>query len=106
MGPGKVYSAFADRPALCPVLQRCSSDLTVVPVYLVPACVHYLDPHPCQGAGDAFVGAMAYYLACHPRLPFEEVIRRSSIIAGYTVTAPGTQTSYCTDKLPKELLQS
>ena len=57
-----------------------------------------------QGAGDAFVGALAYYLACHSVLPFEEMIRRSGIIASCSVTAPGTQASYIIDRLPGGLL--
>ena len=59
-----------------------------------------------QGAGDAFVGALAYYLACHRGLSFEEMIRRSGVIASYSVTAPGTQASYTVDRLPRELLIS
>lgn len=59
-----------------------------------------------QGAGDAFVGALAYYLACHRGLSFEEMIRRSGVIASYSVTAPGTQASYNVDRLPGELLLS
>ena len=57
-----------------------------------------------QGAGDAFVGALAYYLACHSALSFEEMIRRSGIIASCSVTAPGTQASYIIDRLPGGLL--
>eukprot|EP00731_Ephydatia_muelleri_P037357 Em0448g2a len=56
------------------------------------------------GAGDAFVGAMAFYLACHPHLSFDEVIKRSAVIASTTVTAKGTQSSYCVSKVPQEYL--
>ena len=59
-----------------------------------------------QGAGDAFVGALAYYLACHAELPFEEKVRRAGVIASYTVTEKGTQTSYIVEKLPKSLFDS
>ena len=59
-----------------------------------------------QGAGDAFVGAMAYFLACHPNLPFPEVMRRSGVIASYTTTSPGTQSSYLVEQLPADLLAS
>ena len=48
------------------------------------------------GAGDAFVGALAFYLACKGELPFEEKIRRSTHIASLSVTKPGTQKSYQT----------
>ena len=61
-----------------------------------------------QGAGDAFVGAMAYYLACHPsiRRNFPEVVYRAAIIASHTVTLSGTQSSFMTGILPKWLFAS
>ena len=52
------------------------------------------------------MGALAYYLACHSGLSFEEMIRRSGVIASYSVTALGTQASYTVDRLPGELLIS
>ena len=52
------------------------------------------------------MGALAYYLACHSGLSFEEKIRRSGVIASYSVTALGTQASYTVDRLPGELLIS
>ena len=52
------------------------------------------------------MGALAYYLACHHGLSFEEMIRRSGVIASYSVTAAGTQASYIIDRLPGELLTS
>lgn len=59
-----------------------------------------------QGAGDAFVGAMAYYLACHSNsLSVRDILKRSGIIASYTVMAKGTQASYSVDKLPKKLFE-
>ena len=39
---------------------------------------------------------MAFYMAKHSTLPFEEIVRRSGEIARATVLAPGTQTSYPT----------
>lgn len=57
-----------------------------------------------QGAGDAFVGALAFYLSTMPGLPLQEVIRRSGAIATESVRSPGTQTSYPWQKdLPSEL---
>ena len=47
-----------------------------------------------QGAGDAFIGAMAFYMAKFKKLPFDEIVRRSGEIARASVLAPGTQTSY------------
>ncbi|XP_020903350.1 ribokinase isoform X2 [Exaiptasia diaphana] len=46
------------------------------------------------GAGDSVVGALAYFLACHPSLPFKEAVRRSIAIATITVTSHGVQSSY------------
>ncbi|CAI8004815.1 Ribokinase [Geodia barretti] len=55
------------------------------------------------GAGDAFVGAMAYYLSRQRELAFSEVVRRSGVIASHTTTLPGTQTSYQVNILPPGL---
>jgi ribokinase len=55
------------------------------------------------GAGDAFVGAMAYYLSRQRELAFSEVVRRSGVIASRTTTLPGTQTSYQVNILPPGL---
>ncbi|CAE1331123.1 rbsK [Acanthosepion pharaonis] len=46
------------------------------------------------GAGDAFVGSLAFYLATRPDLPVQEIIRRSNDIATASVLKPGTQDSY------------
>lgn len=46
------------------------------------------------GAGDAFVGALAYYMAHHPNLSLKEQVLRSCRIAGCSVQKPGTQISY------------
>lgn len=46
------------------------------------------------GAGDAFVGALAYFLACVPELPLLEAARRSVRIASYSVLREGAQTSF------------
>lgn len=47
-----------------------------------------------QGAGDSFIGSLAYYLSCLPSLPLKEMIRRSSHIASLSVQREGTQTSF------------
>ncbi|XP_064107463.1 ribokinase-like [Macrobrachium nipponense] len=61
-------------------------------------------PVDTTGAGDAFVGALAYYLAYHPSLTMTEMIQRSCKIATVSVQAPGTQSSYPKkDDLPVEL---
>lgn len=56
------------------------------------------------GAGDAFIGALAFYLSTMPNLQLEDIIRRSGKIASASVELPGTQTSYQWQKdLPTEL---
>lgn len=49
---------------------------------------------PLQGAGDSFVGALAFYLAYYPNLSLEEMLKRSNFIAAVSVQAAGTQSSY------------
>jgi ribokinase len=44
------------------------------------------------GAGDSFVGCLAYFLA--REMPIEEALRRSNFIASVSVQAAGTQTSF------------
>ncbi|XP_068204544.1 ribokinase [Palaemon carinicauda] len=61
-------------------------------------------PVDTTGAGNAFVGALAYYLAYHPSLPMREMIQRSCRIATVSVQSPGTQSSYPKkESLPMEL---
>ncbi|XP_065611199.1 ribokinase isoform X1 [Cyrtonyx montezumae] len=56
------------------------------------------------GAGDSFVGALAFYLAYYPDLPVEEMVRKSNYIASVSVQASGTQSSYPYRKdLPQDL---
>jgi len=56
------------------------------------------------GAGDCFVGSLAYYLSKRNDLKFEEIIRRAVAIATLSVTKHGTQTSYPTwDNLSADL---
>lgn len=46
------------------------------------------------GAGDSFVGALAFYLAYYPNLSWEEMLKRSNFVAAVSVQATGTQSSY------------
>ncbi|KAL8564526.1 hypothetical protein ACOMHN_003284 [Nucella lapillus] len=46
------------------------------------------------GAGDAFIGALAYYRARLPSLPLPEAIRRSNTVAAISCQSPGTQSSF------------
>lgn len=56
------------------------------------------------GAGDSFVGALAFYLAYYPNLSLEEMLKRSNFIAAVSVQATGTQSSYPYKKdLPLDL---
>ncbi|GCB62051.1 hypothetical protein scyTo_0013020 [Scyliorhinus torazame] len=56
------------------------------------------------GAGDSFVGALAFYMAYYPSLELEEMNRRACDIASVSVQSQGTQSSYpYRAQLPKEL---
>uniref|UniRef100_A0A2P2IDH1 Ribokinase n=2 Tax=Hirondellea gigas TaxID=1518452 RepID=A0A2P2IDH1_9CRUS len=56
------------------------------------------------GAGDCFVGAMAYYLAEVRELALPEILRRCCLVAAVAVQHPGTQTSFpYKQQLPAEL---
>ncbi|KAJ3613532.1 hypothetical protein NHX12_019779 [Muraenolepis orangiensis] len=46
------------------------------------------------GAGDSFIGALAFYMAHYPALPLEEMARRANHVAVLSVQAVGTQGSY------------
>jgi len=57
-----------------------------------------------QGAGDSFVGALAFYLAYYSHLSLEEMLKRSNFIAAVSVQVTGTQSSYPYKKdLPLDL---
>lgn len=49
-----------------------------------------------QGAGDAFVGALATYLVTHKDYPMHQIIGAACDVATVSVTKEGTQTSYPT----------
>ncbi|PBC29603.1 ribokinase [Apis cerana] len=53
-----------------------------------------VQPMDTTGAGDAFLGALAYYKAYHPTLSMDECIRRSCIIATKSVLKFGTHASF------------
>ncbi len=56
------------------------------------------------GAGDAFVGSLAFYLAA--AIPLTDAIKRANAIAARSVQSSGTQTSFPAAKdLPPELLE-
>ncbi|XP_071996044.1 ribokinase isoform X2 [Engystomops pustulosus] len=56
------------------------------------------------GAGDSFIGALAFFMAYYPQLSMEEMVKRSNHIASVSVQAAGTQTSYPQrDHLPQDI---
>ena len=66
-----------------------------------------VDAVDSSGAGDAFIGALAYFLSCVPRLSLMEMVRRACEISTLTVLHEGTQSSFPDAKdLPLELLSS
>lgn len=72
-----------------------SSQTQPTPKHIPAEAVKAVDT---TGAGDSFVGALAFYLAYYPHLPLEEMLRRSNFIAGVSVQAAGTQSSYPSKK--------
>lgn len=62
------------------------------------------NPIDTSGAGDAFLGSLAYFIVHTPNLSLYEQIKRACIIATKTVQFKGTQKSYpLKHDLPKEL---
>ncbi|XP_035260229.1 ribokinase isoform X1 [Anguilla anguilla] len=56
------------------------------------------------GAGDSFIGALAFYMARYPTMPLEEMAGRANRVAAVSVQGIGTQTSYPYRKdMPQEL---
>lgn len=59
------------------------------------------------GAGDSFLGALAYFLARCPKLLLPEMVTRACAVASISVRAEGTQTSFpYAHQLPPELLMN
>ncbi|XP_034015355.1 ribokinase [Thalassophryne amazonica] len=74
-------------PQGCVVFERQKSFSKHIPTTAIT-------PVDTTGAGDSFIGALAFYMACFPMMPLEEMARRANEIAGVTVQALGTQTSF------------
>ncbi|XP_010890662.1 ribokinase isoform X2 [Esox lucius] len=56
------------------------------------------------GAGDSFIGALAFYMATFPTMPLQEMVSRANQVAGVSVQKIGTQASYPYKKdLPNNL---
>lgn len=84
MGPKTVIVTLGERGAL---LARAGESVQ----YLGTEAVRAVDT---TGAGDAFVGALAYFLACVPALGLAQAVARACRLASLTVQREGTQTSY------------
>ena len=81
------------------VEKNCANDL---PVHVMPSQINALDT---TGAGDAFVGALAFFLIRFPLLSLHEKISRACRVASLSVLKKGTQSSYPDAKdLPSALL--
>ncbi|XP_017767410.1 PREDICTED: ribokinase-like [Eufriesea mexicana] len=53
-----------------------------------------VQPVDSTGAGDAFLGALAYFKAYHPALSMDECIRRACVVATESVLKFGTHASF------------
>lgn len=63
-----------------------------------------IEPVDTTGAGDSFMGSLAFYLVNYPQMNIEDVIKRCNYIASNAVTKQGTQDSYpFRNDLPVEL---
>jgi ribokinase len=80
-GPGQVIITLGDRGAMV-VDARSAAHFPAVPVAAVDS----------TGAGDAFIGGLAVFLA--ERLPLGDALRRANAVAALSVTRPGTQASF------------
>ncbi|KAL4237952.1 hypothetical protein ACF0H5_002662 [Mactra antiquata] len=81
----------------CIVLEQSSDGI----IHLPAPSVNAVDT---TGAGDSFIGSLAYFMSKRPDLSLTECARRAIQIASVSVQYPGTQTSFPTqDKLPEQL---
>ncbi|KAH0944763.1 hypothetical protein HN011_004092 [Eciton burchellii] len=84
---GAVYASKANR------------NVTHIPVAKV-------DPVDTTGAGDAFLGALAFFKAYYPQLSMDQCIRRACAIATQSVLKFGTHESFPTrSELPMDLFE-
>ncbi|XP_056914127.1 ribokinase isoform X2 [Takifugu flavidus] len=74
-------------PQGCVVVQAQESTFKHVPTTAVKAI-------DTTGAGDSFIGALAFYMAHYPTMALEEMTYRANQVAGVSVQAVGTQTSF------------
>ncbi|KXJ24825.1 ribokinase [Exaiptasia diaphana] len=91
-GVGKVVITMGPRGAVI------GTQTNPIPEHIAVTPVDAVDT---TGAGDAFIGALAFYLAKFKNLTFKEMVKRSNEVARTTVFKRGTQTSFPTcDSLP------
>lgn len=84
-------------PQGCVVCQSTNTASKHIPTTAVTAA-------DTTGAGDSFIGALAFYMAHYPTMPLEEMARRANLVAAVSVQTVGTQTSFPFQKdLPTEL---
>uniref|UniRef100_A0A3B3ZR75 Ribokinase n=1 Tax=Periophthalmus magnuspinnatus TaxID=409849 RepID=A0A3B3ZR75_9GOBI len=74
-------------PQGCVVLQAKESTSKHIPTEAVKAV-------DTTGAGDSFIGALAFYMAYYPTVPLEEMARRANRVAAVSVQTMGTQISF------------
>ncbi|KAF6776426.1 hypothetical protein AHF37_03740, partial [Paragonimus kellicotti] len=63
-------------------------------VALLLSAPHILSVVDTTGAGDSFVGALAYFVSSYPQLSTLEHVRRALWVASQSVRKVGTQSSY------------
>ena len=87
-GPKVVVVTLGGRGAL---LAAADSAPLHIPVDVADAALQVVDT---TGAGDAFVGSLAYFLACQPEIMLSKAVTRACRLAALTVEKPGAQSSY------------
>jgi ribokinase len=92
-GAGKVILTLGEHGSLL-VTEEQTSHIQAITVKAVDS----------TGAGDAYVGSLAYFLAAGKPIP--EAMRRANHIAAISVQSSGTQASFPrADELPAELMR-
>ena len=84
LGPEVVVLTLGGRGALLAVADTEPQPISVDPVEVVDT----------TGAGDAFVGSLAYFLACQPEVLLSKAVTRACRLASLTVKKSGAQSSY------------
>ena len=87
LGPKTVVITLGKRGALV----ATSDGKDTSPQHIAVEPVSVVDT---TGAGDAFVGSLAYFSACRPDLSFEDAVTKACELAALSVQKPGAQSSY------------